>query len=58
MREGKCGLFPGPKQCKNMAGIIEIVKSGKRLNFQRIRTIWVIFPKAYEFRVKFQGARE
>jgi hypothetical protein len=58
MREGQSGLFPCPKQCKNVAGIIEIAKSGKRLNFQRICMIWVIFPKAYEFWVKFQGARE
>jgi len=55
-REGQSGLFPGSKQCENMAGIIEITKIPKRLNFQRIRVTWVIFLKAYQSWVKFQGA--
>jgi len=58
IREGQSGLFPGSKQCENIAGIIEITKISKRLNFQRIRVTWVIFLKAYELWVKFQGARE
>jgi len=58
IREGQSGIFPGPKQCENMAGIIEITKIPKRLNFQRIRMTWVIFLKDYEFWVKFQGAHE
>ena len=55
IREGQSGLFPGSKQCENMAGIIGITKIPKRLNFQRIRVAWVIFLKAYELWVKFQG---
>ena len=48
IREGQSDIFPGSKQCENMARIIEITKMSKRLNFQRICMTWVIFLKAYE----------